>query len=86
MVWENYGRGYKKDENGNHIKLDQWCIDHIVPVSKFNPNEENVDIKINHYTNLRPMWNSDNSKKLASLDKDIENRDFFLKYKNNAFK
>jgi len=47
MSWENYGRGSGK-----------WSIDHIKPLSKCSP-EENP----NHYTNLQPMWNCENSRK-----------------------
>jgi hypothetical protein len=39
----------------------KWHIDHIVPVSSAKT-EQDV-IKLNHYTNLRPMWASDNIKK-----------------------
>jgi hypothetical protein len=36
----------------------QWHIDHIVPIS-FAKTEEQV-IKLNHYSNLRPLWAKDN--------------------------
>jgi len=39
----------------------KWHIDHIVPVSSAKT-EQDI-IKLNHYTNLRPMWASDNIKK-----------------------
>lgn len=35
-----------------------WHIDHIVPISSAN-NEEDI-IKLNHFTNLRPLWAKDN--------------------------
>lgn len=51
MGWKNYGR---------------WHVDHIVPCKKFNlsiPEEQN---KCFHYTNLQPLWKTDNLKKAAN--------------------
>lgn len=56
MVWENYGQG-KNNET--------WHIDHITPISSATSIEEIY--KLNHYTNLRPMWCSDNIKKRDKL-------------------
>jgi len=42
-------------------KRSEWHIDHIVPISSAKT-EEDV-IKLNHYTNLRPLWAKDNLKK-----------------------
>lgn len=50
MTWDNYGN-----------KPNCWSIDHIIPISLAN-NIEEVN-KLNHYTNLRPMWHIDNIKK-----------------------
>lgn len=36
----------------------EWHIDHIIPLSSATTEEE--VIKLNHYTNLRPMWAIDN--------------------------
>lgn len=36
----------------------EWHIDHIIPTSKAE-NEEDA-IRLNHFTNLRPMWASEN--------------------------
>jgi hypothetical protein len=51
MNWGNYG---------NKIETD-WSIDHIIPISSATTLEEVK--KLNHYTNLRPMWHIDNIKK-----------------------
>lgn len=41
--------------------MNKWHIDHIIPVS-LAKNEEEV-IKLNHYSNLQPLWAIDNFKK-----------------------
>lgn len=45
MTWKNYG---------------QWHIDHIMPVSSFNLNDENELFRMMSYTNLQPLWAHDN--------------------------
>ena len=42
-----------------------WDIDHYHPLGAAKSMEEVV--KLNHYTNLRPMWKKDNAKKSDSL-------------------
>jgi hypothetical protein len=39
----------------------EWHIDHIVPLSYAKTEEELI--KLNHYTNLRPLWAEENLKK-----------------------
>lgn len=56
MNWNNYG---------NKIETD-WSIDHIIPISSATTLEEVK--KLNHYTNLRPMWHIDNIKKRDKID------------------
>ena len=51
MTWENHGK-YNGDFNYG------WDIDHIIPISSANSEEE--IIKLNHYTNLQPLWATDN--------------------------
>lgn len=46
-----------------------WHIDHIVPISLASTEEE--AIILNHHTNLRPLWASDNSIKGNKLTNDV---------------
>jgi hypothetical protein len=52
MNWDNYGIGQNNTT---------WHIDHIIPISSASTLEEVK--KLNHYSNLRPMWGSDNIRK-----------------------
>ncbi len=54
MNWDNYG-SYKLNEKRT------WNIDHIIPVSSAKT-EEDI-IKLNHYTNLRPLCSKHNNEK-----------------------
>lgn len=47
MNWDNYGFGENK-----------WVIDHIIPISSAKSEKEIY--KLNHYSNLQPMWWRDN--------------------------
>jgi len=44
----------------------EWHIDHIIPISSA-VTEEDV-IRLNHYTNLQPLWAKDNLSKGSKLD------------------
>ena len=48
MSWDNYGSG-----------KDKWSIDHIIPLSMVDLTDESKFAQVNHYTNLRPLWNTD---------------------------
>lgn len=48
MTWENYGR---------------WHIDHIKPCASFDLIKKDERRKCFHYTNLQPLWASDNCRK-----------------------
>jgi hypothetical protein len=48
MTWENHG---------------EWHIDHIKPCSSFNLLNEEEQKKCFHYTNLQPLWASENISK-----------------------
>lgn len=52
MTWDNYGN-----------KEGQWSIDHIIPLSKVDLTNREEFLKVNHYSNLQPMWHIDNLKK-----------------------
>ncbi|MNJ57854.1 hypothetical protein D3C77_534630 [compost metagenome] len=52
MTWENRG-------------MFGWHIDHVVPLSSASSAEE-IE-KLNHYTNLQPMWAEDNWSKGAKM-------------------
>jgi hypothetical protein len=53
MTWENYG---------------QWHIDHIKPCASFDlTNDAQVKICF-HYTNLQPLWASENCSKWCHID------------------
>ena len=57
MSWENYGRG----DNGKGMK--EWHVDHIYPCASFDlskPEEQEICF---HWSNLQPMWASDNRSK-----------------------
>lgn len=44
----------------------EWHIDHIIPASSATTEDELL--ALNHYTNLRPLWASENIAKGAKLD------------------
>jgi hypothetical protein len=50
MCWSNYGR------NG-------WEIDHIKPCARFDLTKHKLVVVCFHYSNLRPLWRSDNRRK-----------------------
>jgi len=52
MSWDNYGKS-------------GWHIDHIKPLSSFNLQDRVQLQQAVHYTNLQPLWASDNLKKGA---------------------
>lgn len=52
MSWENYGN-----------KRDQWSIDHIMPISKFDLTDRQHVLLCCYYLNLRPMWHIHNIQK-----------------------
>ena len=55
MSWDNWGRG-------------GWHIDHIKPCSSFDLTKEKAQFKCFHYSNLQPLWESDNCAKGDNID------------------
>lgn len=47
----------------------KWHIDHIIPLSSATSEEELY--KLCHYTNLQPLWASDNIKKSNKISEDV---------------
>lgn len=45
----------------------QWHIDHIIPCSAFDMTDKIQQQIAFHYTNLRPVWSSENQRKSARL-------------------
>lgn len=56
MSWKNYGLGANNTT---------WHIDHKIPIFSATSLEEIY--KLNHHTNLQPMWGSDNIRKSNSI-------------------
>lgn len=52
MTWENHNRF-------------GWHVDHKIPVSMGKSKEE--ILKLNHYSNLQPMWSTENHRKSNKL-------------------
>ena len=58
MTWENHGR---------HKEQRCWEIDHIKPLSAFDLTDRKQFLKAVHYTNLQPLWASENQSKGARI-------------------
>jgi len=53
MSWDNYGKG-----------LDKWNIDHITPLCSYDLTLKEELVKACHYSNLQPLWERDNLRKI----------------------
>jgi hypothetical protein len=49
----------------NWNNRNEWHIDHFIPLA--SAKTESEILKLNHYTNLRPMWAADNIRKGAKM-------------------
>lgn len=56
MTWENYGKGKGK-----------WTIDHIIPCALFDLTKPEHQAICFHFSNLQPMWGTDNFKKSTKV-------------------
>jgi len=54
MTWDNYG-------------LRGWHIDHITPLASFDLTDREQLLQACHYSNLQPLWASDNLTKGATV-------------------
>jgi hypothetical protein len=63
MNWNNYGRKYN---------TRCWEIDHIEPCVSFNLANPEDQKKCFHYTNLQPLWASDNRSKTIIRRKNVK--------------
>jgi len=60
MTWQNYGR----------IEgIDTWEVDHIRPCASFDLTDPQQQKECFHYTNLQPLWASENRCKSDSWEK-----------------
>lgn len=50
MTWQNWG-------------VDGWHIDHMQPCASFDLSDPEQQRRCFHYTNLQPLWASDNQRK-----------------------
>jgi len=59
MTWDNYGS-----------QKDQWSIDHIKPIDSFDLEQPDQIAAANHFSNLQPLWSSQNIRKFNHYDPD----------------
>jgi len=58
------------EEGMNWENRSEWHLDHIIPVSSATTERE--IIKLNHYTNFRPLWAKENLAKGKKQNKQLE--------------
>jgi hypothetical protein len=57
---------FKPGMNWSNHSRTGWHIDHIIPMASAKTMEEAV--KLNHFTNLQPLWAIENMKKKAKIN------------------
>ncbi len=58
---------FKDGMNWNNHGLHGWHVDHKIPLSFFDLTNEKQISQACHYTNLQPLWATENRKKHAKL-------------------
>ena len=61
MTWENQG---------------EWHIDHIKPCASFDITKEDERMKCFNYTNLQPLWGTENMSKGSTHDENVFNKEW----------
>ena len=56
---------FQEGMNWGNRSFYGWHLDHIKPLSEFDLKYEEEQIKACHYTNLRPLWQYDNFKRIT---------------------
>jgi hypothetical protein len=81
--WENFKQYFegKFSEGMTWDNYGEWVIDHIIPMT-FAKNYESI-LKLNHYTNLQPLWFDDNIKKADNILE--EHKELFYKLLGEEF-
>jgi hypothetical protein len=65
FVWNHLEKSFKSGmTRENHGK---WHIDHIIPCSSFDLTKPEEQAKCFHYTNLQPLWASENLAKGSKI-------------------
>jgi hypothetical protein len=59
MSWENYGQG-----------VGRWNIDHTIP--QCSGDSEDEIVRLNHWTNLKPMWAVQNASKNGKYEQVVK--------------
>lgn len=54
---------FKEGMNWDNWSLHGWHIDHVIPLSSFDLSNKDQFLKACHYTNLQPLWASENLSK-----------------------
>jgi hypothetical protein len=71
MNWDNYG------------KSGIWEIDHVIPCSSFDLNNEEDQRKCFHWSNMRPLLSTENSIKSNKINDEIIS-EHYIKYEKYA--